>query len=64
MAENASMYGGGPLVVSELRTNAVLSLFKIMVNKGKQRMELQEHLNYLKNLKIKTDLVRRQTGVY
>jgi len=41
-------------MVSEVRTDAVLRLFKIMVTKGKTRLELAEHLNYLKNLQIKT----------
>ena len=34
-----------------------------MVTKGKQHLELQEHLNYLKQLQIKTDMVFRQTGI-
>lgn len=50
-------------MVSEIRTNAVLNLFKLMVAKGKQHLELQEHLNYLKQLQIKTNMVYRQTGM-
>ena len=46
-------------MVSEIRTNAVLNLFKLMVAKGKQHLELQEHLNYLKQLQIKTNMVYR-----
>lgn len=52
------------MIVSELKTNAVLTLIKFMVFKGKQQLELNEHLNYLKQLKIKSDMVKRATGTY
>ena len=51
-------------MVSEARTNAVISLFKIIVTKGKQQLELAEHLNYLKQLHVKTDMLFRQTGIF
>ena len=35
-----------------------------MVRSGKQQLELQEHLDYLKQLKIRHDKVIRQTGTY
>ena len=53
---------GPQLMVSEIRTNAVITLCKLMVAKGKQHLELQERLNFLKQLQIKTELSLRKTG--
>ena len=50
-------------MISEARTNAILSLFRIIVMKDKQRMELAEYLNIMKQLKIKTYHVFHQTGI-
>ena len=48
LADFAGSVNGPRLMISETKTNAALSLIKIMVFKGKQMLELSEYLNYLK----------------